>query len=788
MSRIHIVVILLLLIPTLTIQTAEKGAIAGKVLDRQTGDPLMGANVYIQGASAGSATNATGAFLIGDIPPGEYYIICSYLGYYESRTRVTVSSGDTVSLRFELTSRHLNIPMVEIVGERIEQIQRIPGSALVIGQATLQLINPTNTNEVFRGISGVNVRDEEGQGLRPNIGIRGLDPTRTRKTLMLEDGVPIALAPYGEPELYYNPPVDRMSRIEVLKGSGSILFGPQTVGGVINYITRQPPSSPRFFARITGGTNDYMAGLFSYGGTWQNTGIEGTYLRKKGSGFREHSAFGIHDFTSQFVLGISGSSRLGVKLNIYDENSQSSYLGLTQPMFETNPFQNPANHDEMRIRRYSASATHQQILGNDVLLTTTLYANNTGRNWRRQDFDRANQGRDYERIVGDTTVPGGAIFFRRSTGNRNREFTIVGLEPRVQVLYSLISLKNELDFGARLHLEDMHILRVDGTTPVSLSGTIREDEIRKTSAVSGFVQNKTYISKSITVTTGIRLESFSFTRNFRRGVVDGQLADIDITGDSGSFEVIPGAGLTFKPYETFTFFTGIHRGFSPPRIQDAVDNSGADLELDAERSWNYEVGVRTHPLTWMYGDITYYILDFQNQIIPASEAGGIDTRLINAGETIHKGIEATIGIDAGVLTHAPFNLILEASFTISSASFTSGLFKDNSLPHAPERLNTVHLIFRSPAGIDIQATGFHVSEQFSDRANTRAGSTDGEIGIIPAYTVWDIAASYTLPGLNASLYGTVKNVFDKVYIASRAPRGIFPGPFRQINFGLKWEI
>jgi Fe(3+) dicitrate transport protein len=788
MVRVQGAVTFLLLISILTIHSAEKGAITGKVFDRQTGEPLNGANLYLEGTSTGSAAAGDGTFYIGDILPGEYIVICSYLGYHEKRMKITISGNDTLFTQFDLTPRLLNIPMVEIVGEQIERIQRIPGSAIIVDELKLQTTNPLNANEVFRGIAGINVRDEEGQGLRPNIGIRGLDPTRTRKILMLEDGVPIALAPYGEPELYYNPPIDRMSRIEVLKGSGSILFGPQTVGGVINYITRQPPMSPRFTARLIGGTNDYLSGLFSYGGTWQDTGIEGTYLRKQGAGFREHSAFGVHDFTSQFAFGISNASRLGVKINVYDEYSQSSYLGLTQPMFETDPFQNPAKHDEMRIRRYSASATHQQILSNDILLTTTLYANNTIRNWRRQDYDRLNQGRDYERIVGDTTVPGGAIFMRKSTGNRNREFTIVGLEPRIQLIHTLFSLRGELDFGARFHIEDMHILRVDGSTPIALSGTIREDEIRTTQALSGFVQNKTFLTDSFTFTAGIRFESFSFTRDFRRGVVNGQLTDIDTKGKSSSAEIIPGAGITYKPYENLTLFTGIHRGFSPPRIQDAIDNSGANLELDAERSWNYEIGIRAQPQTWMSGNITYYILDFQNQIIPASEAGGIDTRLINAGETLHKGVEATLGIDAGILTGAPFNMLLETSITISDASFSSGLYQGDRLPHAPDKFYTVHVNFRSSSGIDFHITGFHVSEQFSDRVNTPEGSVDGEIGLLPAYTVWDAAASYKLPGLNASLYGAVKNVFDTLYIASRAPRGIFPGPFRQINFGLKWEI
>jgi Fe(3+) dicitrate transport protein len=767
---------------------AETGTVTGTVIDGKTGEMLIGANVFIEGTLIGSATNRDGVFTVEQVPSGNVTMIATFLGYERAVRNVTVSSGKTVSISFSLIPKLLEVPVIELIGERIERIQRIPGSAIVIPETRLARVNPSSANEVFRNVPGVNVRDEEGQGLRPNIGLRGLDPTRSRKVLMLEDGVPIALAPYGEPELYYNPPIDRMKRVEILKGSGSILFGPQTVGGVINYITRQPPHTPTFSARIQGGSNDYYSGLFSYGGTWGDIGADATYLRKQGNGFREYPSFSIHDLTSQFAFGVTGSSRLGFKLNVYDETSQSSYLGLTQPMFVENPYQNPAVHDKMDVHRYSASVTHQHILGSDLLLTTTVYANNAVRNWRRQDYDRVNMGREYERTVGDTTVPGGALYMRNSTGNRNREFTVYGIEPRMQLTHHVFGIPGELDFGARIHFENMHILRIDGTTPTALSGTIREDEIRNTQAFSGFVQNRFLVNGHLNFTTGIRIERFSFGRTLRRGVVDGHLTDIYKSGTARSTEVIPGAGITFQPFETLTLFTGLHRGFSPPRIQDAIDGDAHSAELDAEQSWNYELGLRTNPFEWLYGEATVYYLDFQNQIIPASEAGGIDTRLINAGETKHRGIETSIGIDFGNLLGTSSNILLEGSITFSEASFASGIYEGNRLPHAPEHMYTIGIHYRHRSGFDIGVTGFHSGEQFTDRANTIEGSIDGEIGIIDAYTVWDLSVNYKLPLIDVRVFGTVKNMFDTVYIASRSPRGIFPGPFRQFNVGLQWEI
>ncbi|MFA7627462.1 MAG: TonB-dependent receptor plug domain-containing protein, partial [Candidatus Kapaibacterium sp.] len=129
------------------------------------------------------------------------------------------------------------IPNVSIIGDRSEQLGSIPGSAVIISSEQLRNMRSLSGNQVLRTVTGVNVVDEEGAGLRMNMGIRGLDPDRSRALLVLEDGIPVALAPYGEPEMYYTPSIDRMSSIEVLKGSGSIIHGPQTIGGVLNYIT-----------------------------------------------------------------------------------------------------------------------------------------------------------------------------------------------------------------------------------------------------------------------------------------------------------------------------------------------------------------------------------------------------------------------------------------------------------------------------------------------------------------------------------------------------------------------
>ncbi|MCS6896993.1 MAG: TonB-dependent receptor plug domain-containing protein, partial [Nitrospira sp.] len=152
----------------------------------------------------------------------------------------------------------LRAPLTEIIGTAPTALDHIPGSGKVITSESIERNHRFTINEALREVPGVHVRDEEGLGIRPNIGIRGLDPTRSRKVHIMEDGVPIMLMPYADPSSYYFPPIFRFDRIEVLKGSGQLLYGPQTIGGVINFITRMPSAKPEGHFQVWGGNLDYL--------------------------------------------------------------------------------------------------------------------------------------------------------------------------------------------------------------------------------------------------------------------------------------------------------------------------------------------------------------------------------------------------------------------------------------------------------------------------------------------------------------------------------------------------
>ncbi|MBK7009568.1 MAG: TonB-dependent receptor plug domain-containing protein [Saprospiraceae bacterium] len=180
-----------------------------------------------------------------------------------------------------LSDQIIQCQEVLILGKSDRLFGKIPGSASFIPTKEMQRINALSGNEVLRRSPGVHVSDEEGLGLRANIGIRGLDPDRSRTLLVMEDGVPVALAPYGEPEMYYTPPIDRMSGIELLKGSGQILYGPQTIGGVLNYLTKALPEQREASIKVQGGSGGYYNVSGQYGNRFGNTGLYVSVLKRE---------------------------------------------------------------------------------------------------------------------------------------------------------------------------------------------------------------------------------------------------------------------------------------------------------------------------------------------------------------------------------------------------------------------------------------------------------------------------------------------------------------------------
>ncbi|MGI8784940.1 MAG: TonB-dependent receptor domain-containing protein [Acidobacteriota bacterium] len=779
---------------------AGDGTLRGKVTD-MSGAAVAGAFVLIEPGGSRAVSDSIGDFSV-TLPAGRYRLTARAEHFQDVSMTLDLPAAAAQPIEIAFAQLRPSRTQIDVIGEYRDVLSDVPGSAAIVTRDQLEARRPVDTAEVLRTVPGLHVVEDSGPvSMRLNLGIRGLNPDRSRQVLVLEDGLPLALAPYGEPEMYYSPPIDRMRRIEVLKGSGSILYGPQTIGGVVNFVTPDPPPDEELSVQLTGGNNSFLIGQASWGDTFGDTGVLVNVLHKQGAGFRNLN-FDIDDLTTKVKVGLTATQSLSFKLNVYDERSNSTYLGLTVPQFQANPNQNAVSGDRLNVRRFFGSAHHQVAFGSRWLLNTTLFGTNTSRNWRRQDFDRsANPSRTYLGVAGDPRLKGGAIFLRDSTGNRNRQFDVWGIESRALADYRWLGFRNKLELGARYLFERAHEQRIDGATAQASQGILSEDEFRTGHAVSLFSQNKLFLSDRLSLTPGVRIERFNYERHILRKKVNGVPADVNFRSVDNLTKAIPGIGLNFEPARDWTLFGGIHRGFAPPRVKDALDSSGGTLQLDAELSWNLEAGARWSRKDFARAEATLFVLDFENQIIPASQSSGqASFGLTNGGETLHRGLEVAGTFDAARWRGHNTSFALEGHYTyLPTARFTGGfipLVKGKRLPYAPRHLLGFSAAFRGPRGWGASVDGSYIGAQFTDPANTLDPTRgpnprfDGLVGRLPSYTIWNATVDYTVRADRATIvpFVSVKNLSGRTYIISRAPEGIQPGWPRQLLAGIRLQF
>lgn len=671
------------------------------------------------------------------------------------------------------------MPRVEVIGN-VERLTTVPGSAEVVDARTLESSRVFTVNEALRKVPGINVRDEEGFGLRPNIGIRGLNPTRSTKVTLLEDGIPLAYAPYGDNASYYHPPIDRFERIEVLKGAGQILFGPQTIGGVINYITPTPPQEFGGFVSGTLGNRDFFNGKVRLGGR----GMLLDFTRKQGDGARDNIDSEINDLNFKWVLALGNSQALTLRANAYSEDSTVTYSGLTDAEFANlGPRYNPFKNDDFQVRRYGASATHEIDISESAVILTNLYFSYFDRNWWRQSSTTtdAQCGASFTnaRLAGQRVDVDNC----NSVQGRLRNYDTWGIEPRLRLAHAAFGIDSELQAGVKAHYETQKRKQVNGASPTARSGTEVENSRRETDAYSFFAQNRFDLERW-TVTPGVRYERI---KNRRIENLTGRM------GTDSIAQWIPSLGATYNPTKTMTVFAGVHRGFAPPRTEDVITGTGTSTEVGAELSTNWEVGLRAEPAAGTSVQATVFRNDFKRLIAVGSIAGG--STPLAQGEALFQGAELSgrLGRTSGVylrgaLTYLPTAEQSTPFRQVVNDAVVAGSAAGNRQPYAPKRMLTAAVGYAA-GGFDTQLEAVYVSEQFGDFANTQAASAtgNGQTGRLAGFAVWNAALNYYLEPQRIALFIAIKNLGDKTYIVDRT-RGIQVGVPRLIQAGVRYAF
>ncbi|MEN3974659.1 TonB-dependent receptor [Emcibacter sp. SYSU 3D8] len=690
------------------------------------------------------------------------------------------------------------IDRITVVGSRQEH--KVPGSAHLIDADQLETFEYTDIHRMLRMVPGVNIQEEDGYGLRPNIGLRGSGTERSERITLMEDGVLIAPAPYAAPAAYYFPIAARMSAIEVTKGPSAIKYGPRTVGGAINLLSTPIPdaSGGRIEARY--GSDNFYAVHGVAAAVGETLAVMGEGYISGADGFKKldgggNTGFEVQDFVGKLRWRSSDSASrvqsLEIKLGYTNNDSDESYLGLTDADFAATPFRRYAASrlDNINTEHKQVQATHFIELSSSVDLTTVAYYNHFKRDWFK--LDRINYGGTsfspaavfeapgaYPAVLailrGDMDSPDGALSLRHN----NRKYDSWGIQSVLGVALETGAASHALEIGLRWHEDEEDRLQnderfsmLDGDlvrTAVDPIGSNANREA-KGKAFAAFIQDDISLGRW-TFRPGVRFEHIDLSRLDYAGSDPDRVNGPTRIRKNSLDVVIPGFGVTFDAAEGLVLLAGVNRGFAPP--------GAGTTDASEERSWNFEAGLRYNGQNAFLEVIGFYN-NYSNILGTCSNAtgctGGDIGDQFNGGAAEIKGIEVLGGyvFDLGGGLTVPLNFnytYTDATFSTSfSDSFWGSVAEGDELPYTPH-----HQVYLS-AGLEAADWGVVVSMNHLGAIRTEAGS-----GPIPAsqrvkgHTVFDLAAHYQLTE-TIRLFASAENLFDKTYPVARQPYGLRPG-------------
>ncbi|MDP7178158.1 MAG: TonB-dependent receptor, partial [Verrucomicrobiota bacterium] len=435
-----------------------------------------------------------------------------------------------------------------IVGSK-EGVNRITGSATYLDIDDLRVHSISNINSALRRVPGVYVRPEDGYGNFPNISLRGIDMGRSSKVTIMEDGILAAPAPYSAPSAYYSPTLERMSGLEVVKGSSQVKYGPHTTGGAINYLSTPIPEEITTYSKVYYGEYDEMVGHIYHGGK-KDTDlgrvgylVEGYYRNTEG--FKDlQGVNGETGFTrSEPMLKLSWEpdtsnyQSFELKLGSTDFDANETYLGITDEDFKANPYSRYAATRNDMINTYASRGylRHFVELGSNASLKTTAYFTKFHRNWFKLDkvgtLADGKAGKSAYKVWNNndylSVIKGESAGFIRLKAN-NRDYSAQGIESILNYDLELGSLENEIQLGVRFHNDDIDRYQwyqkydqgeLGGWSspgPDAPSGAAG-DRHQETDAWSLYLEDRVAINDKLSVIPGIRYESldFSYDQNTR---------------------------------------------------------------------------------------------------------------------------------------------------------------------------------------------------------------------------------------------------------------------------------
>lgn len=680
------------------------------------------------------------------------------------------------------------------------------GSVHALKQKQLERFRYDDPHAVFVSVPGVYARTEDGFGLRPNIGMRGASSDRSKKVTLMEDGVLFGPAPYSAPAAYYFPLVGRMRAVHIVKGPSAILYGPQTIGGAVDLVTADVPSSPTGRFGLTLGSYGFHQLFARQGLSIDDVGLLAEVVQLGSDGFKVLDAGGDTGFLRREamvkgVFGLPGREglrhELGIKLTLSTEVSNESYLGLTDADFRATPYRRylASQWDRMENLRTSVVVRHEAHFAGGFDLTTSVYRHDYHRVWRKVNGVR---GGDISQVLAQPDAPGNVGFYRALTGQadsagigqailigpNDRRFVSQGVQTVGRKTWKGDGWENRLEYGLRVHYDEIARnqqqngflmqsgrLVADGR-PVEML----DDNRQSTTALALHLADAFAFSRFV-VTPGLRVEML-------RGREDDYLAKTTSVNTMSVF--LPGLGLFARLTPNLGLVAGVHRGFSPP-------TPGASKVTSFEDAIHWEGGARWTSRRVRAEVIGFYD-DYRNLTDICTFSNGCigknQDRQYDAGAARIMGAEAFVDTEIPVAKDAVVPLRLSYTFTrtellssfVSSDPQLANVKEGDELPYVPRHQVSAMLGFETKR-FGISAQGLYVG-----RMRETAGQGDYVEGLTTDKTLTlDVSGSVKItPWLK--VHAGVRNLFDQAVLAARRPFGARPLAPRMMQMGLQVDL
>lgn len=639
-----------------------------------------------------------------------------------------------------------------------ETIKTYPGARSLVTETDIHESGARSLEDAVRLVPGVRVQDETGTGVLPNIGVRGLNPGRSERAMVLLDGIPVALAPYTGTGLSLFPvTLQSIQAIDVARGGVAVRYGPNNVGGVINFITK--PISRDFSASlkeslsIATGNGNVLTDTYLRAGGFVNDslGLQLQVNTLQGDGWRDHSETDVNNILLDADWFINDNASLKGRLQYYE--TEVDLPGALSPQaFEQDRSQSQRPHDAFKSDTWRGSLTYTQAFDAGEF-NWTNFAHTSGREFAfGQPFDPA--------------TPATAV------STSPRDFFVAGSEPRVTFAVPFAGINHQITVGGRYMREEVDFL-VDRQNLASGALTSVRNWRFETDAYAAYISDTiSFLDDRLKITPGLRYENV-YSRFDNRLAAD--------AANNRAEELLPGFDVGYQMNDWLFLFGNTHRSLRPPQVAQ-VTREG---DVGAEVALNYEAGIRLTPTASLGATLTAFRIDFDNQI----EFDRASQQFRNLGETRHQGLELETNWQPQFLP----GLDMKASYTLLDGEQTSGQFEGNDLPFASEHQITLASNYQWHS-YNFNINGHYQSAAFSDAANTTAEDMTGTAGKVPTYWLWNMAVSKefnAFSGTKAKVGLGLNNIFDREYYfrgVDVSPVGRLPGPGRTAMLSLQMDI